>query len=99
MSTIHKGCCAGAANRIYVLVGPPAGDLHVLSDRRPIPPYVVAPDRRCPSARFCDPEPHFCLLTRALGDACIPQATDTFTSRACSIGHYNVPLITTTIEG
>jgi hypothetical protein len=82
-----------------VLVGPPAGDLHVLSDRRPIPPYVIAQARHCPSARYCEPEPHFCLLTRALGDHCIPQATEIFTSLACPIDHHNVPFITSTVEG
>ncbi len=55
-----------------VLVGPPAGDPHVPSDRRPNPPYVITPDGHCPSARYCEPESLFRLLTRALGDPLHP---------------------------
>jgi hypothetical protein len=44
-SNLETGCCArtGWCDRICVLVGPPAGDLYVLSDRRPMPPFAIGP--------------------------------------------------------
>ena len=41
---MDKGVAPERRDRNVVLVGPPVGDPHVPSDRRPIPPYVIGPE-------------------------------------------------------